>query len=38
MKTLYKKLRCWVWGHVWFVDGPSGDCYCTYCGKEDNGY
>jgi hypothetical protein len=34
MKKLYKKLRCWIWGHIYYVDGPSGDFFCVECGEE----
>ena len=34
MIRLYRKLRCWIWGHVWFIDGPSAEAQCVYCGEE----
>jgi hypothetical protein len=34
MKQLFKKLRCWIFEHVWFVDGVSADAVCVECGKE----
>jgi len=34
MKSLFKKIKCWFFGHVWFVDGPSGEAICVNCGKE----
>jgi hypothetical protein len=34
MKQLFKKLRCWIFEHVWFVDGVNGDAVCVDCGKE----
>ena len=34
MKNLYKKFKCWVWGHVYFADGPSATIYCVNCGKD----
>ena len=34
MKKLFKKLKCWVFDHIWFVDGARGDAICVDCGKE----
>ncbi len=34
MKKLFKKLRCWIWGHVWFCDGASATCICVECEEE----
>ena len=34
MIKLLKRVRCWIWGHVWFADGPSAEVNCIYCGKE----
>ena len=29
-----KKIRCWFFEHVWFVDGASpSEAICIYCGK-----
>lgn len=30
----FKKIRCWFFEHVWFVDGQSAEAICIYCGKE----
>ncbi len=34
MKKLFRKLRCWIWGHIIFVDGASAEATCTECGEE----
>ena len=34
MKQLFKKLGCWLFGHVWFVDAEMRKLLCTDCGKE----
>jgi len=31
---LLKKIRCWIWGHVWFADGISATVVCLECGVE----
>jgi hypothetical protein len=34
MKKFIKKIKCWIFNHVWFVDGASADAVCVDCGKE----
>ena len=33
MKKLFNKLKCWIFDHLWFVDGVSADAVCIKCGE-----
>jgi hypothetical protein len=36
MKTIFDRLFCWVMGHNWMENYPTGTKVCAYCGREES--